>query len=99
MTGNDSAVPGTAQIPQIRLLIADDEHLIRSALEALLALEPDISVVAGADNGATAAELALAHSPDVCLLDLEMPGLDGIAAADVKEDGTGFKMVYSIGIK
>lgn len=65
----------------IRLLIADDEHLIRGALEALLALEPDIEVVASADNGLTAVELALSTKPDVCLLDLEMPGADGLEAA------------------
>jgi two-component system response regulator DesR len=65
----------------IRLLIADDEHLIRGALEALLGLEPDIEVVASCDNGLTAVELALETSPDVCLLDLEMPGADGLEAA------------------
>ncbi len=67
----------------IRLLIADDEHLIRGALEALLALEPDIEVVASADNGLTAVELALSTKPDVCLLDLEMPGADGLEAAGI----------------
>lgn len=70
-----------AATPKIRLLIADDEHLIRGALEALLGLEPDIEVVASADNGVTAAELALATSPDICLLDLEMPQADGLEAA------------------
>ncbi|GAB3534842.1 response regulator transcription factor [Arthrobacter tecti] len=73
---NEAAPPGT-----IRLLIADDEHLIRGALVALLALEPDIEVVASADNGLTAAELAISERPDVCLLDLEMPGADGLEAA------------------
>lgn len=66
----------------ISLLIADDEELIRSALEALLGLEPDIEVVAGAANGVAAAELATELQPDVCLLDLEMPLADGIAAAE-----------------
>ena len=66
---------------RIRLLVADDEHLIRGALEALLGLEPDIEVVAGTDNGTAAAELALELRPDICLLDLEMPGADGIEAA------------------
>lgn len=65
----------------IRLLLADDEHLIRGALEALLGLEPDIEVVASADNGLTAVELALSTTPDICLLDLEMPGADGLEAA------------------
>lgn len=76
---------GGERLPQegrsIRLLIADDEHLIRGALEALLGLEPDIEIVAGTDNGTSAAELALALRPDICLLDLEMPGADGIEAA------------------
>ncbi|GHD80882.1 DNA-binding response regulator [Salinibacterium amurskyense] len=65
----------------IRLLIADDEHLIRGALSALLNLEADIEVVASVDNGVAAAEQALALQPDVCLLDLEMPQADGIEAA------------------
>ncbi|MBX0299064.1 response regulator transcription factor [Cryobacterium sp. 1639] len=71
----------TAQRPVIRLLIADDEHLIRGALSALLGLEDDIEVVASVDNGVAAAELALQTRPDVCLLDLEMPQADGIEAA------------------
>ncbi|WP_430591391.1 response regulator transcription factor [Humidisolicoccus flavus] len=65
----------------IRLLIADDEHLIRGALEALLNLEPDIDVVASAADGEEAIALALETKPDVCLLDLEMPKADGLAAA------------------
>lgn len=69
------------QPQRIRLLIADDEHLIRGALEALLGLEPDIEVVASADNGVSAAELALETKPDICLLDLEMPRADGLEAA------------------
>ena len=65
----------------IRLLIADDEHLIRGALEALLGLEPDIEVVASVADGAAAIAEAAATRPDVCLLDLEMPEADGIEAA------------------
>lgn len=65
----------------IRLLIADDEHLIRGALSALLNLEPDIEVVASVDNGIAAVELAQQTKPDVCLLDLEMPQADGLEAA------------------
>lgn len=82
MTVHTEEGGASASARQIRLLIADDEELIRSALEALLALEPDIDVVAGADNGVAAAELALELRPDVCLLDLEMPRADGIAAAE-----------------
>lgn len=65
----------------IRVLLADDEDMIRSALSALLDLEPDLEVVASVGNGVTAVEEALRLRPDVCLLDLEMPGLDGIEVA------------------
>lgn len=65
----------------IRLLVADDEHLIRGALIALLNLEPDIEVVAEAANGVEAVALAADTRPDVCLLDLEMPEADGLEAA------------------
>ena len=65
----------------IRVLIADDEKLLRSALAALLNLEDAITVVAQADNGPEAVALAARHQPDVVLLDLEMPGQDGVEAA------------------
>jgi two-component system response regulator DesR len=67
----------------IRLLLADDQDLVRGALSALLELEPDFEVVASVDRGDKVAEAALAHRPDVALLDIEMPGLDGLAAAAV----------------
>ncbi|MFC5907083.1 response regulator [Streptacidiphilus monticola] len=67
----------------IRLLLADDQDLIRAALGALLDLEPDFEVVASVDRGDRVAAAALEHRPDVALLDVEMPGLDGIAAAGV----------------
>jgi len=65
----------------ITVLIADDENLLRMALGSLLDLEDDISVVAQADNGNDALRLAIEHQPDVVLLDLEMPGMDGIDTA------------------
>jgi two-component system response regulator DesR len=64
----------------IRVLLADDQHLVRGALAALLALEPDIEVVAQVADGAAAVEAAAALAPDVALLDIEMPALDGIEA-------------------
>src|SRR5215469_11824039 len=67
----------------IRLLLADDQELIRSALAALLALEPDFEVVAAVGRGDEVAPAAKAHHPDVALLDIEMPGIDGLAAAGV----------------
>jgi two-component system response regulator DesR len=65
----------------IRLLIADDQALVRGALSALLSLESDIEVVAEVGRGDEVASSALATSADVALLDIEMPGMDGIAAA------------------
>ncbi|GAA5152003.1 response regulator transcription factor [Nocardioides marinquilinus] len=70
----------------IRLLLADDQALVRGALSALLQLEPDLEVVAEAGSGTEAVGLAGVHRPDVALLDVEMPGLDGIeATARVRE--------------
>nr|WP_241255745.1 response regulator [Candidatus Protofrankia californiensis] len=66
----------------IRLLLADDENLIRYALAALLAMEDDIEVVAQAASGDEALAMARLHRPDVAVLDLQMPGVDGIAVTD-----------------
>ncbi|MGA3215758.1 MAG: response regulator transcription factor [Acidimicrobiales bacterium] len=67
----------------VRLLIADDQELIRSALAVLLALEDDFEVVATLGRGDEVVAAARAHHPDVALLDIEMPGLDGLAVAGV----------------
>lgn len=66
----------------IRVLLADDEAMIRSALAALLRLEEDIEVIAECENGEQAVAEALRLKPDVCLLDLEMPGLDGVQVSE-----------------
>ena len=65
----------------IRVLLADDQALVRGALAALLALEPDIDVVAEVGRGDEVVEAARRSSAQVCLLDIEMPGADGIAVA------------------
>ncbi|MGY1705151.1 DNA-binding response regulator [Geodermatophilus sp. SYSU D00697] len=65
----------------IRVLLADDENLIRTALAALLDLEEDLEVVAQAASGAEALAMARAHTPDVAVLDLQMPDRDGINVA------------------
>lgn len=65
----------------IRVLIADDEDMIRTALAALLRLEDDLEVVAECRDGESAVTEAQRLRPDVCLLDLEMPGLDGVDTA------------------
>jgi two-component system response regulator DesR len=66
----------------IRVLVADDEAMIRSAIAALLSLEDDIEVVAECANGLEAVDEAVRLTPDICLLDLEMPGLDGVEVAE-----------------
>ncbi|MCI2420659.1 response regulator transcription factor [Saccharopolyspora sp. K220] len=65
----------------IRVVLADDEDLIRGALAALLDLEPDLTVVAQSDNGNDAIRAVREHQPDIAVFDLEMPGLDGVQAA------------------
>ncbi|MER7580634.1 response regulator transcription factor [Kitasatospora sp. NPDC097691] len=67
----------------IRLLLAEDQELVRTALRALLDLEDDFEVVAAVGRGDQVAQAAREHRPDVALLDIEMPGLDGLAAAAV----------------
>lgn len=62
------------------VVLADDEVLLRKALASLLPLEGDITVVAEADDGATAVAATLAHRPDVLVIDLEMPRMDGLEA-------------------
>ncbi len=64
----------------IRLLLADDQALVRGALATLLGLEPDLEVVAEVGRGDEVVPAARESVPDVALLDVEMPGLDGIAA-------------------
>lgn len=65
----------------IRVLIAEDQAIVRGALRALLALENDIDVVAEAGRADEIVPAAIAHSPDVALVDIEMPGGDGISSA------------------
>ncbi|GAA2592891.1 response regulator transcription factor [Actinomadura fulvescens] len=66
----------------IRVLLADDEAMIRAGVRAILSADPGIEVVAEAADGHQAVELTLAHRPDVVLLDIRMPRMDGLAAAD-----------------
>ena len=72
----------------IRVLIAEDQSLVRGALVALLDTEPDISVVAECATGAEVAGLVAKHGVDVALLDIEMPGKNGLDAA-AELEGTG----------
>ncbi|MES9523186.1 response regulator [Streptomyces capoamus] len=64
----------------IRVLLADDQALLRSAFRVLVDSEPDMEVVGEASDGAEAARLAREYGPDVVLMDIRMPGTDGLAA-------------------
>ena len=64
----------------IRVAIADDQPLVRDGFRVQLTLAPDIEFVGGASNGLQAVELARRHRPDVLLMDVRMPELDGIEA-------------------
>jgi DNA-binding NarL/FixJ family response regulator len=64
----------------IRVLLAEDHAVVRAGLERLLATTEDIEVVAGAEDGAQAVELAAEHRPDVILMDISMPNLNGVEA-------------------
>ncbi|MEU8384636.1 response regulator transcription factor [Streptosporangium sp. NPDC048865] len=66
----------------IRVLLADDEHLVRKAIATLLDLEPDIEVVAEVARGDLVAAAVPEHRPDVIVLDIEMPGMDGLSVAE-----------------
>ncbi|MDQ3900974.1 MAG: response regulator transcription factor, partial [Actinomycetota bacterium] len=65
---------------QVRILIVDDQALLRGSLRVLIDSEPDLVVVGEAGTGEEAVELVQAKSPDVVLMDVRMPDMDGIEA-------------------
>ncbi|GAA3427156.1 response regulator [Streptosporangium sandarakinum] len=84
----------------IKVLLADDETMIRAGVRAVLAVDPEIEVVAEAADGGEAIRLALAHRPDVVLLDIRMPRMDGLAAvAELRRvaPGTAVVMLTTFG--
>lgn len=66
----------------IRVLVADDQELVRTGLRMILNAQPDIDVIAEAADGRDAVAQAQQHRPDVCLIDIRMPVLDGIAVTE-----------------
>ncbi|WP_222685700.1 response regulator transcription factor [Rhodococcoides corynebacterioides] len=74
---------GGDRVGDVRIVVADDEVTIRSALVELIGLRPGLSVVGGAADGAEAVALAKAHRPDIALLDADMPVMSGIEACAV----------------
>jgi DNA-binding NarL/FixJ family response regulator len=66
--------------PVIRVIVADDHPIVRSGLRALLDTLPDVNVVDEAEDGQAAIDQAARHAPDVVIMDIQMPGLDGIQA-------------------
>jgi DNA-binding NarL/FixJ family response regulator len=84
----------------IRVLLADDEAMVRAGVRAILASDGDVEVVAEAADGHQAVELVRAHRPHVALLDIRMPRLDGLAAADeiaAVAPGTSVVMLTTFG--
>ncbi|MEU2143010.1 response regulator transcription factor, partial [Streptomyces globisporus] len=80
MTQPTPATTPEAREAPIRVLLADDQALLRSAFRVLVDSEPDMEVVGEAADGAQAVELARATGADVVLMDIRMPGTDGLAA-------------------
>ena len=83
-----SQAPPPSPAPAIRIVVADDETLIREALEAILSLQAGIDVVAVAASGTEAIVQIERHRPDVAVLDLLMPGADGIEVAAAISDSS-----------
>ena len=79
---------------RIRVLIADDQRVVREGLGMLVSLIDEVEVVGSASNGAEAVRLAEAHRPDVILMDLRMPDVDGVAAtADLRQRLPGARVL------
>jgi DNA-binding NarL/FixJ family response regulator len=81
----------------IRVLIADDETLMRAGIRLILENDPEITVVAEAGDGREAVELTLRHAVDVALLDIRMPGGDGLRAAEQIAHRTNVVMLTTFG--
>ncbi|MFC5829044.1 response regulator transcription factor [Nonomuraea insulae] len=80
-----------------RVLLADDEHLVRGAIAALLDLEEGIEVVAQVGRGDEVVAAVAEHRPDVAVLDIEMPGMDGLSAAELISSQCKIVILTSLG--
>jgi two-component system, NarL family, response regulator DesR len=76
----------------IKIVIAEDQRLLLGALAALLDLEEDMKVVGRASNGEEAVALVQQHKPDICIMDIEMPAMSGLEAAEAIK-GSGCKVM------
>lgn len=76
-------MPHTSELPRIRLLLVDDQILVRQGLQAMLSLEPDLEIVGTAENGETAIAQVTALQPDVVLMDVRMPIMNGTTATQI----------------
>ena len=80
MTASEAVIGPSKDMNEIRVLIAEDQQLVRRAFSTMLAIEPDIKIVAQAADGAEAIQLARQWRPDIVLMDLQMPRVGGIGA-------------------
>ncbi|MCG5464815.1 response regulator transcription factor [Micromonospora sp. NPDC053740] len=88
MSAAAQQAPGAG--PAVRVLLADDQHLVRTGFRVILEVEDDIEVVGEAADGERAVTMTRATRPDVVLMDVEMPGMDGLEATrQIVADGPG----------
>ncbi|MGA7237530.1 MAG: response regulator transcription factor [Bryobacteraceae bacterium] len=81
-------------MPQIRILVAEDHLVARVGVTTIVNMQPDMTVIAEASNGQQAVELYRKHQPDVTLLDLRMPGMGGVEAAQqIRAEFPGARMI------
>ncbi len=80
---NAAAYTGLDAMSVIRIIVADDHALVRESIRAILANQGDMEIVATAGDGSEAVQLALLHQPDVVVMDISMPSMDGIHATEL----------------